>query len=467
MPDSLASQYDGKLISAEEAVSKVQSGMRVHLGAGANLATIIDAHLAQRKDELEGVVVQTNIEIAELKTCEVDPRGESFRWHSAYVSSPMRPVVKERGIGVYIPEAWHTAPRVIRRQYHFDFFFLVTAPMDEGGEFNFGLTNGQLMAIADVADKIVVVVRKDMPVVHGGSEERIHISRVDWIVEDNEFKTPCLPGLEASNEDREIARNILRTNLVRDGATLQFGIGGLPSAVAECMKTSGIRRCGLHTEMLTDEMVGLIEAGLVDNSEKSLDMGKSVFTFCLGTRKLYDHLDHNPTFAIYPVDYTNDPFVIAQQPKMFSLNSAAQIDLTGQVASEQLQAAEERRPLQISGTGGQLDFVLGTLFSRDGHGVSVLGLYSTYKGQSRIVPLLERGTCVTVPRTLVHYIATEWGVANLRGLSIQERASALIAVAHPDQRDALARSAVDLGLISYRDLYPGKATRGVVYVRDS
>jgi len=466
MPDPNVSEYKRKLISPVEAASKVQSGMRVHLGGGANVARIIDKYLAQRKDDLEGVLVQTYLDMAELETCKVDPRGESFEWRCAYVAGPMRAISRERGIGFCIPEAWHTAPRVVRGQYHYDFFFLVTAPLDEAGQFSFGLTGGHTMAIADVADNIVLIVHRDMPSIHGGLEDRIHISRVDWIVEDDEFSTFTLPRLEALKEDQEIAKNILRSNLIGDGSTLQFGIGGLPSAVADCLTTSGVRKCGLHTEMLTDEMVRLVEAGVVDNSEKSLDPGKSVFTFCLGSRKLYDHLDHNPSFAMCSVDYTNNPFVIAQQPRMFSLNSAAQIDLTGQVASEQLQPAGDRRPFQISGTGGQLDFVLGTLFSRDGRGVSVLGLYSVYKGQSRIVPLLDRGTCVTVPRTLVQYVATEWGVANLRGLTIQERANALISIAHPEHRDALARSAVDLGFIPYREARFDGRMPGVVFKRD-
>jgi acyl-CoA hydrolase len=449
-----------------EAASKVRSGMRIHLGGGANVARIIDKYLAQRKDQVEGVIVQTYLDMAELETCKVDPTGRSFEWRCAYVSGPMRAISRERGIGFCIPEAWHTAPRVVRGQYRYDFFFLVTAPMDEGGCFSFGLTGGHTMAIADAADQVVVVARRDMPTILGGREDRIHISRVDWIVEDDEFSTFTLARQVPLKEDRDIAENILRSNLIGDGSTLQFGIGGMPSAVADCLTTSGVRKCGLHTEMLTDEMVRLVETGLVDNSEKRLDAGKSVFTFCLGSRELYDHLDRNPSFAMCCVDYTNNPLVIAQQPHMFSLNSAAQIDLTGQVASEQLQAPTEARPFQISGTGGQLDFVLGTLFSHDGRGVSVLGLYSVYKDQSRIVPLLERGTCVTVPRTLVHCIATEWGVANLRGLSIQERVCALISIAHPKHRDALSRSALDLGLVTYREARLNGRIPGIVVRKD-
>ncbi len=448
MSNSNLVEYQGKLISAQEAASLVRSGMRIHLGGSANVATIMDKYLAQRTGELAGVFVQTYIDTVTYKICESDPDGEAFLWHSAFIASPMRSVSAERGIGVYIPEAWHTAPMVYRNRLHFDIFYLVTAPMDKEGYFNFGLTIGHAKAIADVAKRVVVIVRKDMPVVYGGREERIHISQVNYIVEDDEFETYCLPSSDPTSEDKEIARHIIEEGLIQDGSTLQIGIGGLPNAVLESLRATGISRCGLHTEMFTEGMLDLIELGVVDNSQKKLDRFKSVFTFSLGSRRLYNYLDRNPSLAAYPVDYTNHPFIISQQPKMFSLNSAAQIDLTGQVASEQLPGGS--RPVQISGTGGQLDFVLGTLLSHDGKGVSVLSLYSRYRDRSKVVPLLDRGANVTVPRSLVHYVATEWGIVNLRGLSNQDRALALISISHPDFREWLTKRAADLGLVAYK-----------------
>jgi acyl-CoA hydrolase len=215
--------------------------------------------------------------------------------------------------------------------------------------------------------------------------------------------------------------------------------------------------------MLTDKMFDLIQAGIVDNSRKKVDRYKSTFAFCLGSRRLYDFLHRNPMFASYPVDYINNPSVIAQQPRMFSLNTTMQVDLVGQVASEQIGG---ERPRQISGTGGQLDFVMGTMLSHDRAGVSVLALYSQYKGRSRIVPLLEKGTVITVPRSLVDYVATEWGLVRSRGLTINERACALIRVAHPDHREELMREAVDKGFISYRTAAGGRLPRGVVTCRD-
>ena len=213
--------------------------------------------------------------------------------------------------------------------------------------------------------------------------------------------------------------------------------------------------------MLTSKMVDLIENGVVTNSQKALDRFKTVFTFCLGDRALYDYANRHAGFALFPVDYTNHPMVIARQPKVFSLNSAINVDLTGQVASEQV--VSHGRPRQISGTGGQLDFVMGTLMSHDQQGISVLSLYSSYKGTSRILPLLEQGATVTVPRSLTHHIATEWGVVNIRGLDNDKRAKALIAIAHPDFREDLTRQARDLGLISYSPV--NEKVEGLLYAR--
>lgn len=461
MKRNFSKGYESKLISGKAAAGLVKSGDHIHLGGAANIAAIIDKYLAERVDELKDITVQTYIDTVNYKICEADPEGSVFKWISGFLLGPVRGISKQRGTGIYTPETWHTAPMIYRKQRHFNLFFVVTAPMDKNGYFNFGLTSGHNMAIADVSDKIVVVVRKDMPVLYGGYEESLHIDSVDYIVEDNEFNTFYLPGIESTPQDKIIAENILEAGLIKNGSTLQIGIGGLPNAVLDSVSSSGIRNCGLHTEMLTSKMVDLIESGVVTNSEKKTDRFKSVFTFCLGDKELYAYADQNSAFSLYPVDYTNHPIIISEQPDMFSLNSALTVDLTGQVASEQ--ASVNGRPFQISGSGGQLDFVLGTLFSRDGKGISVLALYSTYKNTSRIVPLLEKGTNVTVPRTLTQYVATEWGVVNVRGLSNSQRAEALISIAHPDFRDSLFKEARESGLISYTPVK--EKNNGIIFLR--
>jgi acyl-CoA hydrolase len=265
-----------------------------------------------------------------------------------------------------------------------------------------------------------------------------------------------------TEQDLNIAKNVMSAGLLKDGTTLQIGIGGLPNSVLDLLKDAGIKNCGFHTEMLTEKMLDLIEAGVVTNSEKKRDRFKTVFTFCLGSRKLYDFADRNSAFASYPVDYTNNPLVIAQQPRMFSLNSAVMVDLTGQVASEQIPGD---RPYQVSGTGGQLDFVMGTMLAQDQQGISVIAIYSERGGASKIVPLLEKGANVTVPRSMVDCVATEWGIARLRGLTVNERARALIAIAHPDHREALARSARESGLLPYGASSRERPVAGVMAFR--
>lgn len=462
MVKTLQEDYRKKQISPEQAAGMVQSGQTLHLGGSANVAAIIDRHLSRRAGELRDVTIQTYLDTLHYECCKKDPEGKSFRWSSGFLLSHVRPLSRERGIGVYIPESWHAAPNIYRQNLHFDIFFIVTAPMDDKGYFNFGLTSGHNRSIADVSDTVVVIERDDMPVIYGGYEEGLHLDNVDYVVRDDEFETFCLPAITSRPEDRMIAENILEAGLIKNGSTLQIGIGGLPNAFLDSIAESGIRDCGLHTEMLTSKMVDLIENGVVTNSRKKLDRLKTVFTFCLGDRNLYDYADRHAGFSLYPVDYTNNPTIIAQQPDMFSLNSAITVDLTGQVASEQVVAGA--RPRQISGTGGQMDFVMGTLLSHDRKGISVLSLYSRYKDVSRIVPLLDQGINVTVPRALTHYVATEWGVVNLRGLSNSQRANALIAIAHPDFREDLMRQACDLGLICYSRLTGRK--EGVIVTRN-
>lgn len=458
----LEQEYNQKRISPEQAAGLVKSGMSIFMGASANIARIIDKHLARRKNELADVTIRTTLDIAEHDFLKADPNGEVFKWYSGFFLHSVRSHVAKQGSGLYWAQSWHMAPGVIREQLKKDISFIVTAPMDRHGYFNFGLSVTELMAFCEVSEKIVVVVREDMPAVCGGQEEAIHISKIDHIVEDREFETFCLPPVEAKEEDRMIARNIVSAGLIQDGSTLQIGIGGLPNSVLDALSDAGVRHLGIHSEMLTDKMFDLIQAGIVDNSRKKIDRFKSTFAFCLGSRRLYDFLDRNQMFASYPVDYVNNPLTIAQQPRMFSLNTTMQIDLVGQVASEQIGGD---RPRHISGTGGQLDFVMGTMLSHDRAGVSVLALYSQYKGRSRIVPLLEKGTVITVPRSLVDYVATEWGLVRSRGLTINERACALIRIAHPDHRENLMREAVDRGFVPYRMAAGDKLPRGVVNCR--
>ncbi len=469
MEMNVEEEYERKLLSPEEAAGLVKDNYYVHLGGAANTALIIDKYLAKRNDELSNVTIRTHIDMHYYDFLKADPEGETFRWMSGFLGRAIRDYSKKTGPYMYIPELYQDGPRVTREVFRnkIDIAFIVTTPMDKHGYFNLGLTCSYMRSVAESAKTTVAVVREDMPWVYGGYDECVHISEVDYVVEDDEFKTPTLPTLQPSKEEEMIAENIIEAGLISNCSTTQLGIGGLPSSVMKLIKEYGYKDLGIHTEMMNDGFMELIDEGLVTNRYKKFDRNKSVFTFALGSKKLYEYLDHNPTVATCPVDYTNDPFIIAQQPKMFSLNQAIQIDLTGQVNSEQIGLLTSGNKLyQVSGTGGQLDFVMGCLFSRDREGKSVLALYSTHNGNSCIVPVLPIGSAITVPRSMVQYIATEWGVAYLRGYSIRERAEAIISISHPNHRDWLIKEAQKIGIFPPKYKPPAGKPENVVVKRD-
>ncbi|MCS7143588.1 MAG: 4-hydroxybutyrate CoA-transferase [Archaeoglobaceae archaeon] len=466
---NVRAEYENKVISAEEAAKIVKSNNIIALGGSMSFAHAIDAHLARRKSELQEVVVSTFIDVLPYEFLKEDPQCDVFKWMSGFVHLGCRAFSKEIGATIYLPNLYCDVPRITREVHggKIDVSYLVTTQMDEHGYFNFGVTCSHMRALAESSKKVVLVVKKDMPWVNGGYDETIHISEVDYIVED-EMPTPCLPfTLPSSEQDEQIAENIIEAKLIENGSTLQVGIGSMPDSVVKLLKEFDFKDLGLHTEMIGDGTMELMEEGIITNTQKKIDRGKSVFTFTIGTRKLYDFIDRNPSVATYPVDYTNDPFIISQQPKMFSLNQAAQIDLMGQVNSEQIGLLTPTCKLfQISGTGGQLDFVTGCLFSKDRKGKSVLALYSTYNGSSTILPTLPEGSAVTVPRTMVQYVATEWGVAYLRGYPIRERATALINIAHPDHRDWLIKEAQRVGIYPHNYTPPAGKPENVLVKRD-
>ena len=275
-----------------------------------------------------------------------------------------------------------------------------------------------------------------MPYCFGGNRESIHISRVDYIVESNHTPLAEVKPGQPREVDRRIAEHIMKE--IEDGACLQLGIGGLPNLIGRMIAESDLKDLGVHTEMLVDSFVDLYNAGRVTGRKKSVDHLKMAYTFAMGTKKLYDFLDHNPTCASYPVSYINDPRMIAFNNKVVAINNAIEVDLYGQVCSESVGDSQK------SGTGGQLDFIFGAFMSKGGKGI--ISLSSTYTDkdgnlQSRIVPTVEPGSIVTVPRSIVQYVATEFGVVQLKGKSTWERAEALISIAHPDFQEELIRQA--------------------------
>jgi itaconate CoA-transferase len=333
----------------------------------------------------------------------------------------------------YVPSNFSQSPRILTEHIGIDTFLVTVSPMDRHGFFTLGTGNDYSSKVARAAKHLIVEVNNQMLRVYG-SLAQLHVSEVGAIVENN---VPLLemPPNKMAPEDAVIGKMI--AEMVPDGACLQMGVGALPNLV--CSQLRGRKDLGIHTEALCPGMIELIETGVVNNRRKRLNPGKTVFTFAMGQKAMYEFLDDNPDVESYPVDYVNDPYVIAQNDNVVSVNAALQIDLTGAVNAEHMLGH------QYSATGGQLDFVRGAYASRGGK--SIIACHSTAaKGKvSRIVARLDGP--VTTPRIDTHYIATEFGTVNLKGLSSTERASALIALAHPDFKSDLMAAAKDMHLI--------------------
>ena len=427
-------------VSAEEAAALVKSGDWVDWGLNGAQPVVFDRALAARASALSGVKIRSGLALRPRAVLEADPRGEHFHMLAWHFSGTDRKA-HDAGIMHYIPMNFGEAPDYYRRFIErVDVACLQTAPMDEHGYFNFSAAVTYLKAVTERATKLVVEVNPAYPRVLG-CEEGVHASEVDFVIEGDGQPTPGLPVMPPTEVDKTVARLIAAE--VEDGSCLQIGIGGMPNAVCSMLKDAGAKDLGIHTEMLVDGMIELYEAGLITGARKQLNRGQMVFTFALGSPRLYEFIDSNPGAQSYPVDYTNLPDNIARNERVVSINNTTQIDLQGQAASE---SSGHRH---ISGTGGQLQFVRGAYQSK--RGKSFICLSSVYersgKRESRIVTTLTPGNIVTTPRTDTMYVVTEYGMVNLKGLSVPERALALIGIAHPEFREPLERDAREQNLI--------------------
>ena len=428
-------EYQKKLRTPEEAVSVVKSGDWIDYTSTLGKPVLLDEALSRRRDELTDVKIRGNLIDGPIQVAECDPSQEHFIYHSWHCSSYERKLC-DKGRCFYIPMVFHNNAAYYEFFIEVNVVMVSVTPMDKHGYFNFSVNTGVAGPICRKADIVILEVNEHLPRIHGGYDECIHISEVDYIVEGHHEPFTDLLPVRVTDTDREIAKHIIP--YIVDGATLQLGIGGIPNAVGEIMANSDIRDLGMHTELCTDAFLTLFKAGKLTNKCKTIERGKGVFGCAVGSGELYEWLDDNPGVAAYPLEYVNRPFTIAQVDNMVSINACVAVDLYGQVAAESAGAR------QISGTGGQLDFLAGASASRGGK--AFICLKSTYHDKmdgtvhSRIRPQFD-GDIITSPRSQVYFIATEYGVVNLEGMSTWERAEKLISIAHPDFREGLISSA--------------------------
>lgn len=419
--------YKSKLCSAADAVARIQSWDQVYFGGNAAIPQALVRALAARRDELESVVLHHVLLIGEDPLSAPDMAGH-FRHNSLFVGPADRKAVNE-GRADYVPVFLYQIPRLFQEEIlDVDVAMVQVSPPDEHGFMSLGVETMASKAACQVAKTVIVQVNEKMPRVLGDSF--LHASRVHAIVEHSE-ELPTLTSKPATEVEKAIAAHVVK--MIEPGATLQMGIGGVPDSVFAALE--GQLELGIHTEMISDGAMRAIERGVVSGARKTLHPGKVVITFALGSKELYEFLDDNPFIEAHPVDYVNDPFIISQNENMVAINSALEVDLTGQVCSDSIGT------FIFSGFGGQVDFIRGAARAKGGK--PIIALPSTAKkGElSRIVPALKPGAGVVTSRADVHRVVTEHGVANLFGKNLRERVELLIGIADPKFRDELEREA--------------------------
>ncbi len=427
-------------ITAEAAALMVQSGMWLDYGAVLGQPDVFDAALAKRLGQVTNLRIRSCLSTRARAVLEADPKGDHVFWFSTHFSGYDRRK-HDQGVAHYLPVHLGEIPDYYRRFIDpVDIAVFKTAPMDANGFFNFGPSNLWMRALVERAKVVIVEECAALPYVMGEGTG-VHISEVDFVLTGDSQPMAELPKPVITDVDRAVARLIAAE--IEDGACLQIGIGGMPNAVCGLLAESSVQDLGIHTEMMTDGIVDLYRAGRITGAKKQLNTGKMVCTFSLGAQYLYDFLHKNPMVEFHPVDYTNMPHIIMQNDNVAAINNTTQMDLQGQAASE----SDGYR--HISGTGGQSQFVRGAYASKGGK--SFICLASTFekKGErkSRIVTALTKGNIVTTPRSDMMYVVTEYGMVNLKGRTVAERAQLLISIAHPDFREDLSREAHELKLI--------------------
>ena len=416
------SQFSYKCISAEEAVRIIKSGDRLHWPCVAAAPEILIKALVARAPELQNVHI-THLYTEGYADYVLPQYANNFHLDSFFIGGNVRKAT-QAGLADYIPCSLSDTARIIRDGYQpVDGVLLTVSEPDEDGYVSLGTSVDCTLAAVEQAKYVIAQVNRYMPFCHG--DAKIHASKISAFVRHD---VPLIEADFPPLTEQDIAIGKHASALIPDGATLQIGIGSIPNAVLA--QLGDHKHLGIHSEMFSDGVLPLIESGVIDGSQKKIDVGKHVATFLKGTQKLYDFVDHNPDVLMNDVAYTNNPAVIAKNPKVIAINSAIQIDLTGQVCADSIGTK------MFSGSGGQLDFMLGAAASEGG--IPIVAMPSiTAKGVSKIVPTLTEGAGVVTPRTVVHWVITEYGAVNLFGKPLKERAKLLTSIAHPSVREEL------------------------------
>lgn len=422
--------YRSKVTGVDSALTAIQSGNRIYIGGGAGVPIELGTGLTRRAAALRDVEITHILTFAPAPYVAPEFR-ESFRVNALFIGPNVREAVQQ-GRADFTPVFLSEIPRLFRTELPIDLALISVTPPDAHGFCSFGVEVGATKPAAEAAKVIIAEINPRMPRTLGDSF--IHVSRLHHIVE-VDYPLPEAPQGGTTEEHLKVGAHI--AGMIPNGATLQMGIGSIPDAVLSNLGHH--RDLGVHTELFSDGVIDLVNNGVITCSQKNFHPGKIIAGFLFGSQRLYDFVNNNPLIELHPTDYVNDPFNIAQNEQMVAINSALQVDLTGQVNADSI------GPQFYSGVGGQVDFVRGAARSKGG--IPIIALLSTARQGtiSRIVPMLYEGAGVVTTRNDVHYIVTEFGVASLYGRSVRERATELISVAHPHFRDELTAAAKELG----------------------
>ncbi len=416
--------YKEKLTTACEAVKHIPSNCRVVTGHATGEPTVIVDAMVENYLQYENVEIVHLVAMGNCGYTRPEMKGH-LRHNALFVGAGTREAVHD-GRADFTPTFFYQVPRLFKTKLPVDVAIIQVSPPDENGNCSFGVSCDFTKPAADLAKIVIAQVNDQMPMTYG--DNFINIKDIDFIVE---VSKPLIELPSPVIGDVEKAIGEYCASLIEDGSTLQLGIGAIPDAVLLFLKDK--KDLGIHSEMFSDGIVDLYSSGAVNNSKKTLHPGKMIVTFLMGSKKLYDFVNNNPVVELYPVDYVNDPLTIMKNNKMVSINSALQVDLMGQVCAEAIGLK------QFSGVGGQVDYIRGVSMAEDGKAIIAMPSTAAKGKLSRIVPFLDHGSCVTTSRNDVEYIVTEYGIANLRGKSLKQRAKELISIAHPDFKDELAK----------------------------